>query len=382
MGCEAAGRDGTKFCRTRAWLNACIALTLVLFAAGCASRQAPSLGVLDSPAHHVMNGVKLMQKGRLEAAQREFKSALRLDPRCAAAFRGKSLVHGMRQEYGAAFEAIHQAIRNTTTEDLRDPVNRSFNDCFRERVGAHWPRRSNAQEMPTPATCFVVRFLNTYYLLGVSYSNEREYEQRYASLMASLVATRSFSGTAAERLAQARDLTRCLPESDFARGLAFAIGITRAEGAGLLVRELDVEALPGVKETAEENTSPWPQDLVSHPLKEEIGSVLDLGLDGFPLFEDGVFRPETPWSRSEFAEAVYDILRRTGCTSSGREEGPQLSPFEDVPLSAPYLRAVAVCTEAGFLEAVGGKVRPNDPLSGGEALRGIRRLKEQLAGME
>ncbi|MGD8386411.1 MAG: S-layer homology domain-containing protein [Desulfobacteraceae bacterium] len=360
----------------------CIALFLVLCATGCASRQAPSLGVLDSPAHHVMNGVKLMEKGRLEAAQREFQSALRLDPRCAAAFRGNSLIHGMRQEYVTAFEAIHQAIRNTTPEDLRDPVNGAFNDCCRKRKHELWPQRSNTEEMPVTATSFVVRFLNTYYLLGVSYGNESEYEERYASLLASLVAAQAFSETAAERLARARDLTRYFPESGFARGLAFSVRITRAEGAGLLVRELDVEALPGVKESVEENAAPWPQDLLSHPLKEEIGSVLNLGLDGFPLFENGNFRPETPWSRAEFAEAVVDILRRTGRISSESKEGPQLSPFEDVPLSASYLKAVAVCTEDGFLEAEGGKVRPNEPLSGGEALRGIHRLKKYLTGKE
>lgn len=363
-------------------LSFCMAIGLVLCVAGCASQRPRSLSVLDSPAHHVMNGVKLMQKGRLEAAQREFQSALHFDPHYAAAFRGTSLIHGMRREYASAFDAVHKAIRYTKPGDLREPSNAAFNHCCWKQEATPWPERWNRVEMPVPATCLVVRFLNTYYLLGVSYADDREYEDLLTSLMASLTATRAFSETSAVRLEQAQDLLRFLPNTDFARGLAFAVGITRAEGAGLLVRELEVEAFPGVKEAAEEQEVPWPRDLLTHPLKKEVGTVLNLGLDGFCLSENGTFRPETPWSRAEYAEAVFDILQRSGLLSPGSGEGPQLSPFEDVPLSASYLRAIAVCTEAGFLEAQGGRVRPEAPLSGGEALRSIQRLKERLANMK
>lgn len=364
----------------RCWMtNACIAMLMVLCMAGCTSRQPCSLSVLDSPDHHVMNGAKLLQKGRIEAARREFRSALRLDPRCAAAFRGTSLIHGMRQEFDSAFKAIHEAIRHTTPEDLRDPVHGAFNDCCRSPEVSPGPHRSDTVEMPVPAMCFVVRFLNIYYRLGVSYTNESEYREQCASLLASLTTTRAFSEMAGVRLARARTLTHFFPGTDFARSLAFAVGITRAEGAGLLVRELAVEALPGVKEVESENKAALPQDLTRHPLKEEIEVVLKLGLDGFPLFEDGIFRPEAPWTRAEYAGAIFDILQRSGRLSPGIVEGPQLSPFEDVPLSASYLKAISACEAAGLLEAEGGKVRPDDPLSGGDALRSIHRLKELLA---
>jgi len=51
---------------------------------------------LDTPSHHVDNGYKLMAYGKTDAAMREFKRSMELNPEYAPAYVGLGIVYGMQ----------------------------------------------------------------------------------------------------------------------------------------------------------------------------------------------------------------------------------------------------------------------------------------------
>ncbi len=82
--------------------------------------------------------------------------------------------------------------------------------------------------------------------------------------------------------------------------------------------------------------------------------------------------------RSDFACAAADILERAGLGPAVSPRETKLPPFEDVPLSAACLQAMAVCADLEILEVEQGRFRPAAPLSGLEALKGVQKLNELL----
>ena len=354
-------------------------LLVLCLAAGCAVHSLAPERVLTSPAHHVANGVKLMQKGRLEAAEREFRIALELDPRCGSAHRGEAVIRGVRRDFDGAFEEIHRAVRFTTPEELADPIQEEFARCRSIRWDRKtWRRPSPDEETANLARSFVVEYLNAYYLMGVAFKLGDGHIKQEEGLGKALSMTNEFSASASERLLMLREVGDLGLKTDLARGLAFIQRVDRAEAAGLLVRELRLAEILAEKETEGGKPSP-PPDLAAHPLADDCLLVLGFGIDGFGCADDGSFRPDDPMPRAGFAAALADVLALTGEDRRAKETGTQLSPFVDVPLSSPYLRAVAACAALGILEGDGeGRFRPDEPVSGLDSVRSIHRLKEAL----
>ena len=358
-------------------------LLLLVAGAGCAIRASVPERLLGSPEHHTANGVKLLGKGRLDAAQREFRIALDLDPGYALAHRGAALVYGVRRDFDAAFSSSHRAVRFTTAEDLRNPLQDAFGRCGAERWGRKSRRLQPAEGEETAylARLFVVEFLNDYYRTGVAFKFGRDHRAHEEALGKALSIVDAFSGEASRHLREAEALDRFAPRTELGRGVAFLDSVSRAEAAALLVRELELE--DPTRELQSGGSCPvaapvFPPDLEGHRLEKDLRIVLTLGIEGFAPFSDGTFHPDSPMRREAFASAAADILYRAKRGEEGGSEGPQLSPFEDVPLSSPSLRASAACARLGILDADEGRFRPAEPLSGGEAAKGLHRLRELI----
>lgn len=355
-------------------------LLLLVAGAGCATRASVPERLLGSPEHHVENGIKLLGKGRLDAAHREFRIALDQDPGYALAHRGEALVYGIRRNFDAAFESCHRAVRFTRAEDLRNPLQEAFGRYGEERRGRKGSRLQPGEgEATYLARLFVVGFLNAYYRAGVAFKLGRDHRAGEEALGNALSITDAFSGEASRHLRAAVALARVAPRTELGRGVVLLDSVSRAEAAALLVRELELTDLLG--EPQSDGSCPvatpvFPPDLEGHRLEGDLRFVLSLGVEGFALFNDGSFRPDSPMQRAAFASAAADILERAK-PSEGRGNGePQLSPFEDVPLSSPHLRAAAACARLGILDADDGRFRPAKPLSGREAAKGLHRLRE------
>jgi hypothetical protein len=331
----------------------------------------------------VANGVKLLEKGRLDAAHREFRISLGLDPGCAMAHRGEAVLFGIRRDFKAAFAACHRAIRFTTPEDLRSPLQ----DVIGRSSSVRWDRNAGRShgdrggETAYLARLFVVEVLNAYYRMGVAFKLHGQHRGEGEVLTSALSLTNAFSREASQHLAAAGDLDRFSLRTPLGRGVVFLEQVSRGEAAALLVREIDLVELLGASGRGEADHAGAPErppDLEGHPLAEDVCTVMSMGIDGFAPLGDGNFHPESPIRRADYAAAAADILGRANRGRQIVDEGPRLSPFEDVPLSSPRLRAAAACAELGVLAAEEGRFRPAEPLSGEEAAGSVHRLKELM----
>ena len=116
----------------------------------------------------------------------------------------------------------------------------------------------------------------------------------------------------------------------------------------------------------------------------DIKEVLKYNIRGLELFPGGLFHPEAPLSRANFALVIEDVLVRI-------KDRPQLksvfignkSPFPDVANDHYAFNAIVVCTTRNVLAAdLDGAFRPDQPVTGAESLLAIRRLKEEIKGKQ
>lgn len=357
---------------------------MALVLTGCAVQSPMPVRVLGSASHHVMNGAKLIQKGRVGAAQREFETALEYQPHCAHAYRGLSLILGMQGEFEAAFEAVHQAIRFTELEDL------GSNEYIALEPG-RWTGGSPVQRPEVTAAggtplgaCFAAEFLNAYYHMGVELKFQGGHEGYKRALEASLFSARAFMQEAREQLLRSMDPAGSGLETRLARGVFFLDRVSRAEAAAVLSMELKLSAhAAGGEEAAESDGGTLPSDLRDHPLREVIGPVAALGLEGLGTYRDGTFRPDAELLRGELAGAAADLVQRLGSGIPTACDLPEQPLLRDVPLSSPYLRPIMACVELGIMAPRDPEAfAPQEPASGSDLARAVNRLKEYLGNAE
>lgn len=87
---------------------------LGLLLAGCAARQGP-IPVLGTAAHHTDVGMRLLELGKLEQANREFLLARNVDPTFSPAFVGTAMVDRRQKEFTRAFAELAEAKKNART---------------------------------------------------------------------------------------------------------------------------------------------------------------------------------------------------------------------------------------------------------------------------
>jgi tetratricopeptide (TPR) repeat protein len=92
---------------------------LLGFIAACAPNSIKIKAGIDTPDHHVQNGMRLLESGKTEDAYREFIRAKELNPDYPPAYVGLGLVAGMQGQVEKGLEIIKAAInlmRNQNTE--------------------------------------------------------------------------------------------------------------------------------------------------------------------------------------------------------------------------------------------------------------------------
>lgn len=111
-----------KASRTGFILTACTLLLLL----GCGPDSIFIRQGLDTPSHHVDNGNRFMNSGKLDAAQEEFNRAIELDPNYVQAYVGLGLVLGQKGDPEKGRQVMEKARDLARDEEQRQQVEDGF----------------------------------------------------------------------------------------------------------------------------------------------------------------------------------------------------------------------------------------------------------------
>ncbi len=153
---------------TRIILNSLAVFLLVLFlVSGCSKTPRTPEDVLDTPAHHVSSGFKLLQKNYDADAQREFELALQLDPYYSAAHRGLGLVYGKEAHFELALAEMRKAKDDASNGEQKAMAYVGYMRVYTMRKKPGWLNR--VQERYMDAVRWKKDLPDAYFYMAMAY---------------------------------------------------------------------------------------------------------------------------------------------------------------------------------------------------------------------
>jgi Tfp pilus assembly protein PilF len=352
-----------------------------LFIGGCAPRALVPIPTLGTPEHHTHSGMRLLEKGKLIDAEREFEVARELDSNYAPAYRGLALVLGYRGNSKEAFRYMEKAEALAKGKQEKVLAYVGFMRLHTQQKAQGWLEQVESYfreamqtlrglpEMPDP-----------YYHMGIAYKEAFLFSNAAGAFKKVLEINKTLMSEADQQLSTVQKIERAMPATLTGKRIALLDKVSRIDVAALFIQELRLDKDLGARRNRE---VPIPPDVKDHPLRADVQRVISLGIKGLDTFPDGTFAPYESILRASYAMMIADIISTlTHDPSLANKYQGTASPFADVSNDVPYFNAVMVCTTRGIIEAKGGMKQsifgPMDSVSGAEAVLAIRRLKEDL----
>ena len=372
---------------------------LLLSLTACGPKPMAPQAELDTPEHHVANGNKLLEFGKLEDAFKEFHRAKELDPKYSPAYLGMGLVYGLQGNFEKAFESMKAADRYADGDDEELNVDVGYMRLYlegKEKVDDDW--LNSVYSYYRDAVRIDEKRPEPYFYMGLAYKASYEFRKAAAEFTQVLALDKDLVAEADREYKIIQRIERAMPGTKVGKKIALLEKIDRADVAALFIEELQIDDLfrrrtPKTFDTSfksPEKTfqsgqyvkTPPATDIEDHVLKVDIDAVIELGIKGLQPFPDHTYRPYQPITRAEFAMMIEDILIKiTRNEQLATQFIGSPSPFPDLRSDLPYFNAVMVVTTRGIMETADagtGEFQPMATVSGADALLSIRTLKNQL----
>ena len=379
-------------------VTALVAVTAVV---GCGPKAAPSTSVMDTPEYHYNQGLKALDADRLDDAMREFDRAIALDPKSPFGYIGKGLTLGKKGEFKPAFDNMEKGkdyekkgiesrigmIRLYGMQMAKDQ--KQVKDLVKS--AEHEYKSANEKEPNNP---------RLHYYMGMCYKMALDFDKAATMFRAILDMNRDFVSEANAEWALIQKIQRAAPGTEIGKKIALIDKIDRADIAALFDQEMNLEKLftkrgtktydTSFKAPTESSTRFSPEttvkmepatDIENNWLKPSIETVLKLQVRGLEAGPNHTFEPDKLITKAEFALMLEDILIKvSGDEKLATKYIGTTSLFPDVRNDHYAFNAIMVVTSRGFIEAdkATGEFKPNDPVSGADALLSIREFKDQL----
>jgi Tfp pilus assembly protein PilF len=372
-----------------------VVAALAVVAVGCGPKIAPPTSVMDTPEYHYKNGLKYLDNDQIDDAMKSFDRAIALAPKSPLGYIGKGLAFGKKGDFKAAFENMDKA---KGYEEKGIEARIGMVRLYSMQRGKDWikdaEKEFKAAKEKDPNNAAL------YYYMGEAYKVSFDFDKSADMFRKVLDLNKEFTSEANAEWAVIQKIQRAAPGTVIGKQIALIDKIDRADIAALFVQEMDLEKLftkrgPKTYDTtfkapAETTTAFSPEktvrmepatDIANHWLKPSIDTVLKLQVRGLEAGPNHTFEPDKLITKAEFALMLEDILIKV----SGDEKlatkyigSPSL--FPDVRSDHYAFNAIMVVTSRGFIEAdkATGEFKPNDAVSGADALLSIREFKNQL----
>jgi len=362
---------------------------------GCAGAKpvTPS-GVMDNPGHHVFTGMKFLDRNELDKALEEFNRAKELDKKYPPAYVGTGLALGAKGDFKGAFKEMDKGIDLAESPADRDLAHTGMIRLYTAQGEEDW--LESAEKEFIKALKADPGSSEAHFFMAEAYKKAYVFDKAGEMYKKVLDINKDYISQADEGWKLTQKIQRAAPGTKIGKKIALVGQITRADVAALFVEEMELEKVFKKKRLIAEGaefrtpqeaevspragTQPLPEDVVQHPLKADIGTVLTLHIRGLEPFDDKTFKPDEPITRANYALMIEDILARVlGDESLTRKYLDSASPFPDVRPDHYAFNAIMVCTTRDIIQAeLDGTFGLGKPVSGADALLIIRRLKEEL----
>lgn len=376
-----------------------LSMVLICLLAACGPKADAPRAKLDTPEHHVKNGNKLLENGKIDAAFYEFNRAKELDPKHAPAYIGLGLVDAYRGNFENGLKTLKIARKFARDDEQQRSVSVGYMRVYilgGEKIDKDWLEL--VEEEFSAAKKINPDHPEAYYYMGVAYKLSFEFAKSSEQFRKVLQLNGEFMAEADREYALVQKIERAMPGSIYGKKIAILEQITRADVAALFIEELKIDELyakrtpkkfdasfksPEKEFVAGQYVKTAPAtDIENHVLKADINAVIEIGIKGLQPFPDHTYRPDQMVTRAEFAMMVEDILIKiTGTQGLATQFIGSSSPFPDLRADMAYFNAVMTTTTRGIMTAKDLRTGEFDPLgliSGADALLSIRALKSQL----
>ncbi|MFA7059578.1 MAG: S-layer homology domain-containing protein [Pedobacter sp.] len=399
--------------------NRLLNITLLMLAgvtllAGCSTVQPRCTAPEDNPQHHYLTGMKALEDGKVAVAQEKFERALFCDEEFSIGHAGMAIIGAekVKSQLDAGFKAteterVQESLKKA--KKFADRPDQYFDyytavirtDTLMKQKG--WLADADDAYQDGSKLKVDERALTYYlgtealpYFMGVAWLEGMEFQKARDSFTAVLAAKREgkWNEKADKAWKRVDKIVRAMggiTVGDVGKAIAVKEQVSRADLAALLIDELKIEKLmagriPSAAQVADRKAEFTPADVMSHPFKEEVLTLMKWNVRGMePKYDDTtrayLFKPTEPVSRGEMAFIMEDVLIKL--TSDEKLAtayfGQEKSPFPDVRATSPLFNAVMNMTTRSIMEGeLSGDFRVNDPVDGAEALLAIRMLKQKI----
>lgn len=390
-------------------------VVLLIFFSGCTttiSKRCTSPE--DNSEHHYLMGMKALEEGKLPLAKEKFDRSAYCDEKFSRAQSGLAIVTAeMAKSYedlkfrevqvervygflkkakdtadgGADMFDYYLAIMRVNTalkgKGWLDKVEDAFKDARNVNVDEKQLVYYQGKEAAD-------------YFMGLAYMEALEFQKARDKFADVLNSKREgkWHGMADKMWKKTDKIVRAMAGitvGDVGKKIAVKDSITRGDLSALLIDELKIDKLFAGRIPVQSQIDALkpefiPADIMNHPFKQEIVTILKFKVRGLePKFDETtkayLFKPNESVSRGEMAFILEDVLiKLTGDEKLATAYfGTEKSPFPDVKNTSPFFNAVMNMTTRGIMEGeLSGEFRINAPVDGPEALLAIRMLKQRI----
>ncbi len=387
-------------------------LALVGFAlVGCSSAPKVGVGVLDNAWQQYNQGMTALDAGREDAALEKFERAATLVESFPPALAGKSLGLAMkaaRQKDGdhrmldakKALEWMERAKDAAKTPRERFifhvtavRIHTVLQDKrWLERAGYHHGEALAVDEFdPATAPYYRNRAAADYFMASARYKDDFMSAEPLLKKIVGSTGGGRWTQKANGMYEKILKISRAASYhtlSGVAGQIAVLDSVTRGDVAALLVGELQLDSLFAgrIAKSADKKAPEFtPADILDHPYKDAVATVMKWNLRGLTPIYDSVthaylFKPNQSVSRRDLAMILEDVLIQiTGDEKLATRSIGQDSPFSDVAASVGWFNAVMTVTTRGLMKPdLSGEFKADDPVTGADLLLAVVTLRDVL----
>jgi tetratricopeptide (TPR) repeat protein len=367
----------------RWWAKAGSLALAAMWLAACATMGEQSKGPTDTPEHHYAAGKKFLEEKKYPEALAEFTRAKALQPKYAPAFEGMALASLGLGDLGKAEEAAE------TCKDL--DVRYAPGYVASGRVQAAKGQIQKALGEFDKALELNPEYAEAYFYRGQTYLRDYQFGKAERDFESALRVQPMYSAARME-WERSMKIRMAAPGTAIGKRIALADPITRADLAALIATEFGLEEKlrkrrPDLFDPSFKAPRGTQMLAATPPAMTDIDGnhwargfiELATRLQVMQPFPDRTFKPAAPMDRTTYALAVQEILvLANGDEALRRKFIGTVSPFPDVRSDHFAFNAAMVATTRGLMEAdrQSGAFRMTDPVSGPDALLGLRKLAE------